>query len=88
MIELKGPKDSEQNDRNRCLICDRKFKYKDKLRYHIRNIHEGKKPFKCSICFIGYVSKSALNFHTKTVHDEEKPFLNNLYSVPMLKSVQ
>ena len=33
-----------------CNICDRDFKYKNSLDYHIKTTHEGHKPHECSVC--------------------------------------
>ena len=48
-----------------CKICDRKFKMRQHLLQHFRNIHENPQTFKCPKCSRSYAHKSSLTKHLK-----------------------
>ena len=65
-----------------CNLCDRSFKSKKKLRYHITSTHAEKEAFNCDIksdgvqCIYYSTTNSNLRAHKNRVH--EKPINTNL----------
>ena len=59
-------------NRFKCHICSKSFKYRSDFERHER-IHTGKKPFQCDICNKSFAFKSALVSH-KRIHTADKPF--------------
>lgn len=57
-----------------CKFCHERFTYTNKLREHIKIIHDNVKPVKCEICHREYLRPNALKNHMKTNHLSEKPF--------------
>ena len=66
-----------------CNLCDKSFRRKKKLRYHITSTHAEKEAFQCDIksdgiqCIYYATTNSNLRAHKKRVHDE-KPTNANL----------
>merc|ERR1712105_373489 len=56
--------------------CGKKFSRKDNLRVHIRNVHQGIRPYSCKEkgCGKAFKRKMDLVKHTKGVHLKEKKF--------------
>ena len=52
-----------------CDICNKAFGKKSTMKRHIREVHEGKKPFKCESCGSKFTQKTSLDGHIKLVHD-------------------
>ena len=54
-------------NRFKCHICLKSFKYKHVLDNHERT-HTGEKPFKCDICDASFTQKSDLIKHTRNIY--------------------
>ena len=61
----------------KCNICDATFKTNQKLKNHIRSLHEGKR-FKCKSCDGSFTQKESLKRHVTSVHEGKKPFKCNI----------
>merc|ERR1719481_834028 len=65
----------------KCKICYLKFKRKEHMKRHMKNIHATENhmlvngeldkslcTFKCSVCTLSFVSENVVKYHTKTKH--------------------
>uniref|UniRef100_A0A7S2SER1 C2H2-type domain-containing protein n=1 Tax=Mucochytrium quahogii TaxID=96639 RepID=A0A7S2SER1_9STRA len=57
-----------------CHICHKVFSVPDRLKTHIRTVHEKRKDFKCETCGKCFTQKSSLTVHIKTVHQKRRDF--------------
>ena len=63
-------KDSQRN----CLMCNKTYKFKSKLKEHIQRAHEQLKQNSCSKCSKAYKLKSNLQEHIQLVNEKLRPF--------------
>lgn len=61
-----------------CELCDRMFDTMKNLRFHIKQFHLGKFPYKCDFCYSEFANRGAYNIHlekhkcpTDTFHAKE-----------------
>ncbi|KAJ8951483.1 hypothetical protein NQ318_000177 [Aromia moschata] len=55
-----------------CNICEKKFKFGNSLRIHLKN-HDEQKPYVCTICKKGFKVYGSLMHHTRS-HSGEQPY--------------
>ncbi|XP_045184300.2 zinc finger protein 271-like [Mercenaria mercenaria] len=65
--------DIENNNANRCDICQRTFSSHCHLRRHMV-LHSSKLPYTCTMCSKGFARKDALRLHTSSVHFGKKAY--------------
>ena len=51
-----------------CYICDKAFGLQDKMKMHLKTVHEGQKPLTCHICEKTFLRTENLQSHIGTVH--------------------
>ena len=57
-----------------CEICDKRFRSKSGLAYHINTVHGGKKlSLKCKDCSALYTTKKGLTKHNASNHEGISP---------------
>lgn len=59
--------------RYKCDTCDRSFKRRRLLEYHIRASHTGERPYRCDICGSTFVYPEHYKKHVR-IHSGVKPF--------------
>ena len=55
-----------------CNLCDKSFSRKNRLKHHIKNVHEEKKLLNCNFCDSQFETGKFLQNHLETVHVEGK----------------
>ena len=59
----------------KCEICEKVFKTKNKFLNHLRIVHDNKdEVFTCNICTKTYQTQISLDSHIKTFHEGQKDF--------------
>lgn len=62
---------------HRCEICDRKFKYKRNLSFHMKKEHgEKKKKFGCIYCGVKTTQLNSLYRHYRNKHEDREKTKN------------
>ena len=57
---------------HQCESCDKRFKYKRHLSYHIKTAHlENTSLYQCDVCTKNFNNKSNLEKHVRTVHENK-----------------
>ncbi len=62
--------DNGMDARFLCDQCDKCFKYRQSLQYHIESVHMDKKDFACNICGRGFTRLQRLREHQARMHGE------------------
>ena len=65
--------DETTNKHKVCHVCGEAFRFKVKLKQHIRDEH-GKTSYKCLTCERIFISEKNLTRHTSTVHDQQRVY--------------
>jgi KRAB domain-containing zinc finger protein len=67
---LLGHQQAFMEERFQCPHCERKFRYKPGMQYHIRSAHTGEKPYSCPIdgCFERFYDYSNAKKHITGAH--------------------
>lgn len=60
--------------RYKCETCDRSFKRRRLLDYHIKAAHTGERPYKCDVCNATFVYPEHFKKHVR-IHSGVKPFV-------------
>lgn len=63
----------ESSSRYKCDLCNRCFKRRRLLDYHIKACHTGERPYKCEVCAATFVYPEHFKKHQK-IHTGSKPF--------------
>lgn len=58
-----------------CELCDRNFDTLKVLRYHIKQFHLGKFPYKCDFCFSEFAARSMYDLHMEKHKSEGDSFI-------------
>ena len=56
-----------------CSFCSKAFSRQDKLKNHVRAIHEKEKPFSCQLCAYATADSGSLKKHMR-VHTDDRPY--------------
>ena len=56
-----------------CSFCGKAFSRQDKLKNHVRAIHEKEKPFSCQLCAYATADSGSLKKHMR-VHTDDRPY--------------
>jgi KRAB domain-containing zinc finger protein len=67
--EKESPETTEE-DKYLCDRCDKSFKYRQSLQYHIESIHMDKKDFACHICGRAFTRMQRLREHSARMHGD------------------
>ena len=62
-----------------CSICNKDFKQKKGLKYHIDTAHEGKKSHMCNICNSKFTTEQSMKNHKSSVHEGGKGLTSARY---------
>uniref|UniRef100_A0AAR5P6V9 C2H2-type domain-containing protein n=2 Tax=Dendroctonus ponderosae TaxID=77166 RepID=A0AAR5P6V9_DENPD len=65
-------KNKKVKDKLNCDLCDRVFKHRNSLVYHMRS-HSGIRPHQCELCGKSFFASSALKVHLR-LHSGDKPY--------------
>ena len=71
MDDLNKARQQNQNSQ-KCEICDKEFKNKNSLRIHFKNVHNFEKEHQCNICQKDFKFLSQLTSHMKITHENKK----------------
>lgn len=52
-----------------CNVCATEFSQSERLKEHVKRIHEETKDYACQLCGKEFVSKPEMRKHVETVHD-------------------
>jgi len=76
-VQVKIPKlkmgQKPMKEKLRCNQCLKKFSRADKLKRHIKNVHNKEQPYQCDQCLKKFSRSSGLKQHIQIVHKKEKP---------------
>ncbi|XP_066253984.1 zinc finger protein 354A [Euwallacea similis] len=65
-------KNKKIKEKLNCELCDRVFKHRNSLVYHMRS-HSGVRPHQCELCGKSFFASSALKVHLR-LHSGDKPY--------------
>ncbi|KAF7272242.1 hypothetical protein GWI33_014954 [Rhynchophorus ferrugineus] len=65
-------KNKKIKEKLNCELCDRVFKHRNSLVYHMRS-HSGIRPHQCELCGKSFFASSALKVHLR-LHSGDKPY--------------
>jgi hypothetical protein len=60
-----------------CELCTKKYRSRENLYLHIRNIHLNEKPYKCDYCGLGYSHRNGKTYHERKFHTNHLPYKCN-----------
>ena len=52
--------------------CEKQYKSRENLLFHIQNVHLKKKPYSCGLCKNAFSHRNGLNYHLKNFHHIKK----------------
>ena len=61
-----------------CPICNSVYTCQSKLKWHVKLVHQKKRPCNCSFCDATYSNEYDLWRHISSIHEREKSFICNL----------
>ena len=61
-----------------CPICNAIYTCQSKLKWHVKLVHQKKRPCNCSSCDATYSNEYDLWRHVSSIHEKEKPFICKL----------
>lgn len=73
-FDIQTPIDAYQNETKtwvKCKQCPQRYTSKTRMTYHIRTVHDKKKPFQCKFCKVSFKFESKLWGHHLKYHSDK-----------------